>query len=296
MTLQMNKDYLLAVLLAFVAIFWGGSFLVVKYMASEITAVDLGFLRFLIATPLMLLYCIFTKKLEVPSRRQIPSLVVLGLTGVTFLYLFQFVGIRLTNASTASVLINTNVIFITVLSFVFLHERTTVRQVVGVALSFGGVVGVVFSNISISQLNFSNSFFLGCLLMLLSALCWAVYSVVGKQLLRSMNNLTVTTYAFLLGTILYLPFVFRSIPGALSVLSFSGWLAVLYLGLFCSIFCYLGWYNALSKIDAGRAAVFLNVIPLSAIGLSVVVGELITPLFLVGAVLIVYGVHLAYKK
>jgi drug/metabolite transporter (DMT)-like permease len=291
----MNKNLLIAVILILVSFVWAGSFIVVDVTTKEMDPIDLGFLRFLVATPLMILIAVLRKKPLLLPKKEIPWLVVLGLTGVTLLYLFQFLGIHFTNAPTASVLINTNVIFIAILSGLFLHETLTRKRVAGIVLSFIGVIVIMFSDISKQALTFDNLFFIGGILMLLSAFCWALYSFVGKRLLKTYDEFVITTYAFGFGTLFYIPFVVLHLGPVLQQTSLNGWLAVLYLALTCSLFGYLGWYYALKHIDASKAAVFLNFIPLFTILMSFFLGTSLTWFFLLGAALIIYGVYLTQR-
>ena len=291
----MNKNLLITIILVLVSFVWAGSFIVVDIVTQEIDPIDLGFLRFLVATPLMILIAVLRKKpLSIP-KKELPWLIVLGLTGVTFLYLFQFLGIHLTNAPTASVLINTNVIFIAILSGLFLHETLTRKRVTGIVLSFIGVFVIMVSDILKQEWNFNNLFYIGGILMLLSAFCWALYSFVGKRLLKTYDEFVITTYAFGLGTLFYIPFVVSHLDLVLQQTSLNGWLSVLYLALICSLFGYLGWYYALKHIDASKAAVFLNLIPLFTIVMSFFLGTSLTWFFLLGAALIIYGVYLTQE-
>jgi drug/metabolite transporter (DMT)-like permease len=291
----MNKNLIIAMLLILVSFVWAGSFIVVDITTKEMDPIDLGFLRFLIATPLMILIAVLRKKPLLLPKKELPWLVVLGLTGVTLLYLFQFLGIHFTNAPTASVLINTNVIFIAILSGFFLQETLTRKRVAGIVLSFIGVFVIMFSDISKQALTFDNLFFIGGILMLLSAFCWALYSFVGKRLLKTYDEFVITTYAFGFGTLLYIPFVILHLGPVLQQTSLNGWLAVLYLALTCSLFGYLGWYYALKNIDASKAAVFLNFIPLFTILMSFFLGTSLTWFFLLGATLIIYGVYITQQ-
>jgi drug/metabolite transporter (DMT)-like permease len=176
-----------------------------------------------------------------------------------------------------------------------LHETLTRKRVAGIVLSFIGVFVIMFSDISKQELTFDNLFFIGGILMLLSALCWALYSFVGKRLLKTYDEFVITTYAFGFGTLFYIPFVVLHLGPVLQQTSLNGWLAVLYLALTCSIFGYLGWYYALKHIDASKAAVFLNFIPLFTILMSFFLGTSLTWFFLLGAALIIYGVYLTQR-
>jgi drug/metabolite transporter (DMT)-like permease len=292
----MNNKLLVSFILVLVSLVWAGSFIVVQIATEEIDPVSLGFLRFLVATPIMFLILLIRGKgISIP-RKELPSLSILGLTGVTLLYLFQFIGIDITNAPTAAVLINTNVIFIAILSALFLKETFRRKKISGVLLSFLGVLVIIFFNAPKETFLLENTFFIGCVLILLSAFCWAIYSIVGKRLLKTYDMFTVTAYAFALGSLFYLPFVILDIIPTIQQTSLNGWLAVLYLALVCTVFGYIGWYYALKKTEASKAAVFLNLIPLFTVIMSFFIGESITVFFLLGAILIIYGVYLTQKS
>ena len=292
----MQKKLLIPIVLIFVALAWAGSFIVVNKATEEIDPIALGFLRFVVSTPVMILYLLISKRdLHIP-RKELPSLIVLGLSGVTFLYLTQFTGIHYTNASTASVLINTNVIFIALLSFFFLQEILNKRKIAGISLSFLGVIIIIISNNSLEEFSANNLFIIGSVLIILCAFCWAVYSIVGKRLLKTYDMFTVSTYAFILGTVFYLPFVITTIIPTIERTSFASWMAVLYLALVCTIFGYMGWYYVLKHTEASKAAVYLNLIPLFTISISFFLGEPITAIFLLGAIFIIYGVYITQKS
>jgi len=292
----MNNRLFIPFILVLVSLAWAGSFIVVSIATQDMDPVDLGFLRFLIATPIMLFFIVINKKdISVP-KKELPSIAILGLTGVTFLYLFQFVGIKLTNASTASILININVIFIAIFSAIILKETFQKKKIIGIFLSFIGVIIIIFSNESLEFFSNGNMFYIGCLFILLSALCWAIYSIIGKRLIQTYDIFLITTYAFVFGIIFYMPFIISDIIPAIKKVSINGWLAVLYLSLVCTIFAYIGWYYALKRIEAGKAAVYLNLIPFFTIIMSIFIGESITIFFIFGAILIIYGVYLTQRS
>jgi len=292
----MNNKSFVYFLLIIISFIWASSFIVVKNATEEIDPIDLGFLRFLVATPIMFLIILFRRKDIYLPKKELPSLVVLGLTGVTLLYFFQYIGITYTNASTSAVLINTNVIFIAILSVFFLNETLSLKKIFGIVLSFIGVIVVTISNLSIENFTFDNIFFIGSILILLSALCWAIYSIIGKRLLKEYDAFVITSYSFLLGTLFYIPLVISDFFVEIQNISFTGYLSILYLAILCSIFGYIGWYYALKETEASKAAVFLNLIPFFTIIMSLFFGEKITSIFVLGAILIIYGVYVTQKS
>jgi drug/metabolite transporter (DMT)-like permease len=292
----MNKQsFFLSLLLTFISFIWAGSFIVVRHVVVDIPPVHLGFLRFLVATPLMFVALRIRGNYRLPSKKLFPSLGALGITGVTLLYIFQYFGVEYTNASTSAVLINTNVIFIALLSLIILKERFNLRKSIGIVLSFIGVVLIVFAQLLNETIHFNAQFFLGVILIILSALSWAVYSILGKQLLGRYDEITVTAYAFLFGTLFYVPFALPGLSETVMHLSITDWMEVGYLAVACSLFAYVAWYYALKHTETSKAAVFLNFIPFFAIILSIFSGESITFFFLGGAILIIYGVYLTQR-
>ena len=288
--MQSKTSLRYVLILVLVSLVWAGSFVVVKIGTRNISPIHIGFLRFLVATPLMFLVVLLKK--EKPRRlnyKDLPAFVILALTGVTLLYVFQFTGIKYTTASTSAVLINTNVMFIAILSFLVLRESFTLKKAAGIILGFLGATIIVTNG----YLDIGSSF-LGDVLILLSAFCWAVYSVIGKILLKRYNPLTLNTYAFALGTIFYIPFVINDF-GSIFFITLEGWLIILYLALFCSVFGYVAWYFVLSHVDASKAAIFLNLIPLFTILLSLLIGEIVTIFLIAGAACIIYGIYLTQK-
>jgi drug/metabolite transporter (DMT)-like permease len=296
--LKMNKNYFnnISFLLIIISLIWAGSFIVVDITVKQIQPIIIAFLRFLIATPFMIISLFIFKKNQLIKLRDLHYFIILGLTGVTFLYIFQYLGIERTTPSTSAVLINTNVIFILILSVIFLKENITKTKIIGIILSFIGVIFVLLAQMINENIVFDNIFIIGSIFIILSAICWAIYSIVGKKIMKRYNSLLVITYVFILGTMFFLPFIGNSIINDIVNIDLNGWINILYLSIICSVFGYIGWYYALEKIEASKSAVYLNFIPLFAIILSFFYGEKITIFFIIGAILIIYGVYLTQKS
>lgn len=294
----MNKNNFnyTSILLIIIALVWAGSFIVVDATVKQIQPISIAFLRFLIASPFMIISLFLFKKNQLIKLRDLHYFIILGLSGVTFLYIFQYFGIQRTTPATSAVLINTNVIFIFILSLIFLKEKITIKKIIGIILSFIGVIFVLLSQLINENIVFDDIFLTGCIFVILSALCWAIYSIIGKKIMKKYDSLLVITYVFIMGTLFFIPFIGANIISEISNINLNGWLYLIYLSVVCSVFGYIGWYFALEKTEASKSAVYLNFIPLFAIILSFFYGEKITIFFIIGAILIMYGVYLTQKS
>ena len=294
----MNKKNFnhISFLLIVIALVWAGSFIVVDATVKQIQPITIAFLRFLIATPFMVFFLFYFKKNQLIRLNELHYFIILGLTGVALLYIFQYHGIERTTSATSAILINTNVIFIVIFSVLFLKEKITKKRIIGIILSFIGVIFVLIAQMVNENIVFDNIFLLGSFLIILSAICWAIYSIIGKNIIKKYNPLMVITYAFIIGLIVLLPFVSKDILTEIGDVNLENWINILYLSIVCSVFGYIGWYYALEKIEASKSAVYLNLIPFFAIILSFFYGEKITFFFIIGAILIIYGVYLTQKN
>ncbi|NOY10698.1 MAG: DMT family transporter [Archaeoglobi archaeon] len=275
------------------AIVWAASFIFVKISLGEIGPFNLALYRFLIAAPVLYVILKLSGKIVPVSRRDLPGLVFLALTGVTLLYAVQFLALVYTTATNSSILINTSAIFVSVLSFT-VGEKLTGRKFVALILAFSGVVLTA----SKGNLDFLHAETLkGDLLMIFDGFLWALYTLAGKRLLERYNPETLTVYAFAIGAVLLLPFAHAEGLANPTTFSTMTWISIMFLAIFCSVFGYVAWYSALSAMEATKVAVFVYLIPLfTAMMAYFTLGEDIGPFTVLGGILIVLGVYLVKRS
>ena len=119
----------------------------------------------------------------------------------------------------------------------------------------------------------SLSFNPGDLLMLGAPLAWALYTIVGKKVLRTFPPLVATAYASLFGTVLLLPAAALegSLLSGVHRLTVYGWISVLQLALLGTVVGFVWWYEGVERLGASRAAVFVNLVPLFGVLLSALI-------------------------
>src|SRR4051812_14577947 len=99
----MSKRVASMISLVFVMCVWGSSFTVTKVAVRELPPVYFAFLRFAVAAVLMIVL-LFVNRKKLAWKAPITSVVYMGLTGITFFYIFFNYSLRYTSASTGAML------------------------------------------------------------------------------------------------------------------------------------------------------------------------------------------------
>jgi len=279
--------------LVLTAVFWGGTFIAGRVVAAQTGPITATFLRFTLASVVLLA---LTRRREGPlprlTHRQALLVLVLGLSGVVLYNLFFFSGLKTVGAGRASVIVAANPILIFLGSVVFFQERLTVGRLAGVLFSFSGAVTVIshgrLSTIFEGGLGWGELFIFGCVIS------WATYSLVGKVAMRDLLPRTAVTGSCLVGAAGLLGLALLP-PGGENMLHLSGgvWLSLAYLGLLGTALGFVWYYDGIRELGPSRAAIFINLVPISAVILAwLLLGETPDASLAVGACLVVLGVYL----
>lgn len=285
-----------AIKLTIVMLIWASSWIFIKFSLAYVKPFSLAFLRFFLASLILLPLTMFKKKGEMQkfSLSDMKTYCILALTGVTLLYVFEFIALLYTTAINASLLINLSVIFVALFTFFFWNEKLERRVWVGIVISLIGVFLIVTKGKPFEF--FTENSFIGDILIIFSAFLWMIYTIVGKKFLERKDPLIATTYTFILGTIFLIPFAFYDNLSLIFEIPFSAWLAILYLAIFCSVIGYVIWAQVIKEELASKVSVFLYIIPLfTAIFSTIFLNEELTTFVILGGILVLLGVHLAEK-
>ncbi|MFQ6066062.1 MAG: DMT family transporter [bacterium] len=282
--------------LSVTAFIWASTFSIIKIGLERITPLNLSFARSILATFFLLGWILLRRNRQEIARAlkfHFGYIIGLGVVGVALFNIFQNIGIGLTSSGIASLLVASNPIFILILSAAFLGEKVTTAKAAGIVLGFVGIITVTFLGKNLAILLKSESFW-GNILALLSAVCWAVYSVMNKSALKRYTPLTLTTLAYVFGSLILFFFCFTFEDASLIFRwSLSSWSILLYLGILASGVTFYLWNYALSTMEASRVSVFIFLVPVLAIFLGkLILSETITGFTFLGTALVLSGIYL----
>jgi drug/metabolite transporter (DMT)-like permease len=283
--------------LTFAVSVWGASFIATKIALRDLAPVTVVWSRFAIGVLILGIITIFRRQLSLPTRQEMLYFSLLGFLGITFHQWLQSTALVTTQASTTAWIVATTPIFIAILSWIFLHEKLNFLQITGICLATIGVLLVVGKGEfrSLFQGSFGEA---GDYLVLISAINWAVFSILSRRGLKT-NPATkmmffVMAIGWLFTTIMFLN---KGEHQDIKNLSWSSALAVGFLGIFCSGLAYIAWYDGLKIIAASQVGVFLYFEPLVAMFLAwSLLGESMLLIALIGGATILLGVWLVQRS
>lgn len=273
------------------ATIWGGMYVVSKIVLEVIPPFALLSSRLLLGFLALFIWQMRSGGMPRLSRKQWGQLLGLGVLGYGISLGFQFVGTRLSTASNGAVVTAATPAFIYIFAFLLLGEKIGPRRFLALVLSMLGVLAVIDP----WRAGLDPDMWQGSLILLGAAITWALYSVLVRQISRSLAVLPLTVIAFLGGIIVALPLGLRE-WAAVDIASLDAGIVagVLYLGLASTALAAWLWNKAFELLEAGLASLTFFAQPVVGAGLGVLLlGETLSPLFLAGGAFVLVGIYLA---
>ncbi|HEX7946290.1 MAG TPA: DMT family transporter [Phenylobacterium sp.] len=198
----------------------------------------------------------------------------------------MFVGLKYSTPSTAAVVLQLGMPATLILSMIFLGERVRWRRGVGIALTFAGVLTVMWNPHGLA---------VSTGLMLVAAA--TLMSAVGVILTKQIENLRPITFQAWVGAVSVLPMALLSAifePGQVQIALAAGWpflAAVVFSAVVVSLGAHTVYVTLLQKYEANLISALIQVTPLATIGLGVaILHDPFGPRLLIGSALTVVGV------
>lgn len=294
----MQKSRLVPYLEAlFAVVVWGGSFIATKIAVGQMSPVAVVWLRFAMGIPILAAAVILRKQFAWPKPAEWGYFALLGFIGISFHQWLQSNGLQTAQATTTAWIVSTAPVFIALLAWLVLKERITLAQGFGVGVALLGVIVVV------SKGNLGNFFagqfgVIGDFLIFISAINWAVFSILSRRGLKEHPSTRMTFWVMTLGWLITsLAFFTQNGLAELPRLDSRGWVAMIFLGIFTTGLAYIAWFDALASLPATQTGAFLYIEPLtSMVVAALILGEQVTWASLLGGAVILLGVWLVNRE
>ena len=292
--MRMQHSRLCGHLLAlFTVCVWGTTFIASKILLADFTPAEIMFFRLIIA--IVLLFAIHPHPIRPTSLREEGLFLIAGFFGVTLYFFCENTALVYTYASNVGILISAVPFFTGLAIYAFLREdKPTRRFFLGFAVAMAGAALVALNGAALSLDPF------GDFLVLLAALCWSIYSVAYRVLCRrDINTVDATRRIFLYSLVTMLPLLLHE-GSSVRLERFANMkylAAMLFLGVLGSAICFVTWNTAMTILGTASATAYLYAQPIpTLLASAIVLDEKITPLALVGTLLILTGLVLSQKK
>lgn len=286
-----NREKLTGSLFAlFTITVWGSTFISSKKLLVTYTPSQIMLVRFLLAY--CALWLLRPRKLALTGKQEV-SFLLMGLSGCSIYFYTENTALTYTLASNVSIIVAAAPIFTAILAHFAGEERFRRQTLWGFLVAFTGVVLVVCNGAFILKLNPR-----GDLLALGAAACWACYSVLMRKAGQGLDPILATRRTLFWGAVTAVPLAllegapFPTAPLMTPVVAGN----LLFLGLIGSGLCYVLWNAAFRMLGVVATNNFIYLNPFVTIVTAwIFLHEPISPLALLGAVLITLGVVISQR-
>lgn len=279
-------------------LFWGSAFVTSKISVESVPPSVAGFFRFGLGTVFAFIFLYLMRRrnpnMQGWPKGQMKIELFLGLIGVGVYNLMFFLGLYYSQASDGSMIIPILSPTITViLATLFLREAFGWKKATGLGLTMSGSL-LFFTSVLSGGVESSaiSSRITGDLFFLAAALCWSIYTIMGKKVLETVHPFVHMAYTMLFGSLLLgiiaLPDLVKIEWGQLTAWF---WINQLYLAMFPSVLANWFYIRGVQHIGPSRTSVFMFLVPVTGMTLAVwVLHETMAAIQNVGALLMIGGI------
>jgi drug/metabolite transporter (DMT)-like permease len=257
------------ILLALAMVTVGSTVVASRVIAAGLPPFTAAALRFAIALPIFLVLMRWRgQRLPRPARHDLGLIVLQALCGSVGYAVLLMAGLRTTSAANAGVITGCLPAVGALVGALVLRERLGARLACAIAFACAGIVVVLVAPGHVDAA--ATPSVTGNALVLAAVVCEAVFLLLNKRLRVRLSPLAQSTFMTALGLLLTLgPALAEQAWNA--PFDVAALLGVLYYALVPTVGGYLLWYAGAERVEAGRAALYTAVLPLSALALAALV-------------------------
>lgn len=278
-------------------LFWAGNAVVARGTVDAIPPLSMAFWRWVIALAILLPFGLpgIWRHRQI-IRQRLGSMLALATFSVGAFNSLLYLAASTTTATNIALINATIPIFVALMSWLLLGDRTRPIQALGIALAVTGIVTVVARGdlAVLTGLQAQP----GDLIMVAAVFSWGLFSVLLRRQAVPLPALTFLTTQILLGVLVILPFYLTDLLAFSGGFELSGatLAPLLYFAVFPGVLAYAFWNHGVHAIGPSRAAIFMYLTPVFASILAgIFLGETLGRFHVIGGLLILSGLILATR-
>ena len=278
---------------------WGGTWIAGRVIAQELSApLAVAALRFVLSGLAVGGFMLLSEgRLPFPeSGRDWGLIWALGFFGIFLYGLCFFFGLQRIPAGRGALVVALNPAVIVMTAWLIGKERMTSRKAIGSLIALAGCLTVIGNGDPLAL--FQGTVGLGEWLIVGCVMSWTAYTFIGWQASGRFSPLATTFYASLSGAVLL--GLAALVQGDIDPAAWSWrvWSGMGFLAIFGTAIAYTWFTDAVHRLGAGHASIFINLVPVFAVlQAAVLLDERLGLAVLAGGALVIAGVWLtSYQK
>jgi len=280
------------------AAFWGGTWTAGKGAYQDVSPAALAFLRWAVAVAFLLpLVGASLWRHRALLRQEWKTLVLLTFIGAVVFNYMIFRSLHTTSAINGALMNASTPVYVVLLSFVGIGERSTRGQIAGIAIAAVGLVVIVVRG-SWERL-IGLELVEGDLWVASAMFLWALYNIGIRGWRNPLPPVTTLTAMAVVAVIMLAPWAVAEVAwlGGKVEITEAALYGVLYLGVFASVGSYVFWNYGIRHVGAASGSLFQYLIPVFAAVFAVLIlAEEVALYHLAGTALIAAGILIANRR
>jgi drug/metabolite transporter (DMT)-like permease len=282
-----------ALLALFINVLWGGINVSIKVSLGGLPPLAIAGIRFAVATLVLGIWARISGERLGISRRDALPLFLLSLVFVVQIWLMNL-GTGFTLASRATLFISTSPFFTVILADRFVSgDKVSLAKIAGITVAFSGVLLVFGEGLARNDIKY----LLGDLVILVSSVTLGLRNIFTKRLVETIPAIKLVFWQGLVAVPLFLLLSGLMERNATYTFSPAVLLSLAYQAIVIGVFCFVVQTKLIEKYRVSAVSAFASFTPISGAFLSVIVlGERLSPMILLAALLVGAGVFLVNRE
>jgi drug/metabolite transporter (DMT)-like permease len=270
-------------------VFWGASWVNVKFLSLYINEYEIVFLRMGISLIAMIPILKFMKISFKIDYRTLFLILVAAIILVLYSIYF-FLGVKFGTAGLGGALVTTLIPINTFVILALWHKKT-----ISLKHSFALILGAfgVLTMLNIWQFNFELIFAKHNLYFIIASLLWPALTIVSSKSVKT-NPIMFTFYVYLISTlVVYIFFIDNTVFNKVLSFDYIFWLNMFVITILSTVVATSVYFIGIEKLGTKEVSSFIFLVPCSALGLSAVfLGEKITYTTLLGTICTIIAIYI----